>query len=37
VGATEKQQQTNPKVSEKNGQLVKVAFGKELLLVKWGL
>jgi hypothetical protein len=34
VGATAKQQQTHPKVSEKNGQLVKFAFGKEVLIVK---
>ena len=34
VGATAKQQQTHPKVSEKCGQLVRVAFGKEVLLVK---
>ena len=27
VGATAKQHQTHPKVSEKNGQLVRVAFG----------
>ena len=33
VGATAKEQQTHPKVSEKNGQLVRVAFGKEVLLV----
>jgi hypothetical protein len=34
VGATAKQQQTHPKVSEKNGQLVSIAFGKEVLLLK---
>ena len=34
VGATAKQQQTQPKVSEKSGQLVRFAFGKEALLVK---
>ena len=34
VGARAKKQQTHPKVSEKNGQLVRVALGKEVLLVK---
>ena len=28
---------THPKVSEKSGQMVRVAFGKEVLLVKQGL
>ena len=34
VGATAKQQQTHPKVSEKSEQMVRVEFGKEVLLVK---
>jgi hypothetical protein len=34
VGATAKHQQTHPKVSEKNGQLVRVVFGKEVIFVK---
>ena len=34
---TAKQQQTQPKVSEKSGKLVRVAFGKEVLLIKQGL
>ena len=34
VGTTAKQQQTHPKVSEKNGQLVRVAFGKEVTSYK---
>ena len=33
VGATARQQQTHPKVSDKSGQLVRVAFWKEVLIV----
>jgi hypothetical protein len=34
VGATAKQQQTQPKIDDKNVQLIRGSFGKEILLEK---